>query len=77
MYCYKTQLPSGLVKTPNSYVYKGIPNLENFRKHFADGKTPVVLILDDLLSDLTSLTKEEEAEFSSLIIDYSRKENIR
>lgn len=77
MYCYKTQLPSGLVKTPHSYVYQGIPNLKNFRAHFADGKTPIVLILDDLLSDLTDLSKEEETELSNLIIDYSRKQNIR
>ena len=77
VYCYKTQLPSGLIKTQNSFVYQGIPNLKNFREHYADGKTPIVLVFDDLLSDLTSLTKEEENEITNLIIDYSRKLNIR
>ena len=77
LYCYKTQLPNGLIKTPNSFVYQGIPNLKNFREHFANGKTPIVIVLDDLLSDLSSLSKDEETEISNLIIDYSRKLNIR
>ena len=77
VYCYKTQLPSGLVKTSNSFVYKEIPNLKKFREQYADGNRPIVLIFDDLISDLSSLTKEEESEISDLIIDYSRKLNIR
>jgi len=50
VYCYKTQLPEGLIRTANSYCYQGIPNLKNLRLEFAKDNKPLVLVLDDLLS---------------------------
>lgn len=50
VYCYKSRLPDDLQKSSNSYVYQGIPNLKNLRLKLADGKSPLVLVFDDLLS---------------------------
>jgi len=50
IYCYKTELPSGLLPGPNVYVYRGLPNLKNVRLQFAKEGHPVVIVFDDLLS---------------------------
>ena len=52
IYCYKTELPQGVNTRPNIYTFKGIPNLKNVRLQFANGKSPLVIIFDDLLSGI-------------------------
>lgn len=69
-------MPETLRPSSSTFTFKGIPNLKALRQKLADGQTPVVLVLDDLLSDIESLPRDLEEEFSSLIYDYSRKQNI-
>ena len=50
VYCYKSQVPETLRPSSTTFTYQGIPNLKALRQKLADGDTPVVLVLDDLLS---------------------------
>jgi hypothetical protein len=74
IYCYKNQPPRHLVGVVTK-IHQGLPNIEEVRNLDRQGR-PLVLVLDDLMGDLTQLTTEQQHQYTSLIIDVSRKEKI-
>ncbi len=75
LYCYRAKPPQPLPGV-HVWVRQGLPELKEIlsidrRKH-----KNVVLVLEDLMSDISRLSGQQAYDYTNLIIEISRQQNI-
>jgi hypothetical protein len=75
IYSYQTERPRIKLDSDIIYYILGLPSLKNIlevaERHKSDS-SGIILILDDVLSALESLTAEESNQYQTLIVEWSR-----
>jgi hypothetical protein len=76
IYCYKSKPPNNIQGNVTIKFHQGLPSLEAIRNIDRKGKQDLVLVLEDLLTDFSQLTGSTENDYTDLVVEISRRENI-
>lgn len=76
IYCYKRKPPNNIRGNVAIKFHQGLPSLNAIRNIDRKGKKSLVLVLEDLLTDIGQLSGTIEQEYTDLVVEISRRENI-